>query len=423
MKKFLLSLIALLGVVSANAQVTETDLTAYDDVIYAENLNVLEGTTEANLTIKVKSHSNFQAVEFYLVLPEGATLVDLNGLEQSRRQYVEAKGSDVYEYNNHGEAYQIIATATCDRGFASGDDAYSYITIDVSELEAGEYPVIVKDATISGFISAEDGVATGDADFVLADEVTTKIVVSNELVLNEADTQLPAFDNNTTTDVKLYRTFKKGEWSTIVLPFRLTAANAKAMFGSNVKFASFGGFTTEFEDDDESKAVTSITINFNNHTGALNAGTPYLIQINDDVKEFYSASGMRLNSALQVVEAYDEVAFEGELSGRFIGTYGKTVIPENGLFISGDKFWYSTGKTNIKGFRGWFELDAVLNQAVSSGVKMNINVGDETGIDDIRVDTKGAVYTLDGKFIGRDVDLKKLQKGIYVVDGKKVAIK
>jgi len=36
------------------------------------------------------------------------------------------------------------------------------------------------------------------------------------------------------------------------------------------------------------------------------------------------------------------------LQGSFVGTLAKTVVPADALFISGNKFWYSTGKTNKK---------------------------------------------------------------------------
>ena len=45
------------------------------------------------------------------------------------------------------------------------------------------------------------------------------------------------------------------------------------------------------------------------------------------------------------------------------GTLVKTTIPADGLFLSDNKFYYSAGKTNIKAFRCWFELDAVLDKS------------------------------------------------------------
>ena len=47
-----------------------------------------------------------------------------------------------------------------------------------------------------------------------------------------------------------------------------------------------------------------------------------------------------------------------------------------------EKFWYSVGKTNIKAFRCWFELGAVLGSETDFGARVFLNVVDEevTGI-------------------------------------------
>ncbi len=103
----------------------------------------------------------------------------------------------------------------------------------------------------------------------------------------------------------------------------------------------------------------------------------------------------------------------------------KTVIPENGLFISDNKFYYSKGETNIKGFRTWFELEAILGQETPFA-KINFSVDDETtaidGINTQRV-IEG-VYDLQGRKMKiENNDLNSLQKGVYIIDGKKVTIK
>ena len=38
-------------------------------------------------------------------------------------------------------------------------------------------------------------------------------------------------------------------------------------------------------------------------------------------------------------------------------------------------------------------------------------------------DEIGAVYTLNGQLIGKDIDVKSLPKGIYIMNGKKVSVK
>ena len=36
---------------------------------------------------------------------------------------------------------------------------------------------------------------------------------------------------------------------------------------------------------------------------------------------------------------------------------------------------------------------------------------------------KSDVYTIQGQYVGHDVDMKKLPSGIYIIDGKKMVVK
>jgi hypothetical protein len=105
----------------------------------------------------------------------------------------------------------------------------------------------------------------------------------------------------------------------------------------------------------------------------------------------------------------------------------KTVVPEDGLFISDNKFWYSVGKTNIKAFRGWFELGAVLDKETDFGAKkVTFDIdGDATRIEGLSRDgmEDGAVYTLGGQLVGKDVRIDQLPKGVYIINGKKRVVK
>ena len=115
-------------------------------------------------------------------------------------------------------------------------------------------------------------------------------------------------------------------------------------------------------------------------------------------------------------------------NAKTYGFYGKlaagTVIPENGLFLSGNEFWYSTGKTKMKGFRGYFQFTDVVPQ--SSSAKVNFSVdGEPTSIDGMNIKYAiDGVYDLSGRKIKlENGDVTKLQKGVYIIDGKKVTIK
>jgi len=96
----------------------------------------------------------------------------------------------------------------------------------------------------------------------------------------------------------------------------------------------------------------------------------------------------------------------------------KTTVPEDGLFISGNEFWYSKGLTSIKAFRGWFELGAVLDKDTDFGAKVRFSISDDvTGIETAKyANEDGYWYTLDG----RKLQGKPVEKGMYIVNGKKV---
>ena len=424
MKRLLLSLISMLVIGSAWADgVTPTDLTTFDDVIYANSSTVLRGTASFNLPIYVKSHQNFTAVDFSLVLPDGATVKDLNGIEQSRRRYEKTSGSDVYEYNQQSDgSYRIIGTGTCDRGYASGDDVYSYVTIDISGLEAGEYPLIIKNTTIDGFMDPDTGVKTGEASAVISNEITTTLTITDCLVFNETATELPGYEANATAKVIVNRNIEAGKWNTIVLPFKLSKGDFASIFGSDAEVATFNSW--KVIDEDEDIIPEAIEINFATYKAALlglAAGTPYLIKTSKSIETF-EVDNVTLVKEVDNIPAYDELYKQ---KGVFTGSFVKTVVPENGLFISNGKFYYSVGKTNIKGFRGWFVLDAILNKEIGSA-KIGFCVdGVATGIEDLHtIAPAEGIYDLSGRKIKVEGDdLSRLPKGVYIVDGKKVTVK
>ena len=113
----------------------------------------------------------------------------------------------------------------------------------------------------------------------------------------------------------------------------------------------------------------------------------------------------------------------------FYGTLHSGVkIPVDGLFLSGNEFWYATENTKpLKGFRGYFKFDEVLSDKTKSASSMVFRVnGEVTAIDGINAEqrvTEG-VYDLQGrKVMVKDGDINNLQRGLYIINGKKTVIK
>ena len=115
----------------------------------------------------------------------------------------------------------------------------------------------------------------------------------------------------------------------------------------------------------------------------------------------------------------------------FVGVYYKQDIPDKGVFISGNKFYYSTGKSTIKGYRGYFVLDEGIQDIVfgDSSSELNISLtidGELTAVEGLTTNNyldNDNVYSVSGVYMGKASDMKKLARGMYIVNGKKVIVK
>lgn len=431
MKKVLLTLLTLFVAGGAWAQVEETDLSAYTDVMYAQSIEALPGTTSVRLPINVKSHADFTATESMLVLPEGVTVLKDDGVNPGRYDASQDVKLVSFMGNKQDAGYKIVSViasqgtgdyAETTYGFTAGDDALGYILIDVSSLAVGEYALIMKDATISGFFD-------GSKDAIISDEIVTKLVITNRLTLSETSTEVPAVMSG--VNIRVERTINANEWSTLCLPFDMFSDQVEEVFGADAKFALFTGYTKDGELPSTSSASTaqSIVLNFAAQDWSADgddgifANTPYLVWTSKKV-EMFELDGVNINPT----DAKTEVKRNGT-TGRVVGTFygtqsaGKS-IPQNGLFLSGGNFWYSKGLTKIKAFRGYFVLNDVLADLSSANVKVNVD-GETTGINGISYkQISEGVYDLSGRKIQlENNDLNKLQKGVYIIDGKKVTIK
>ena len=206
------------------------------------------------------------------------------------------------------------------------------------------------------------------------------------------------------------RTIKAGQWSTICLPFDIPEEDIENAFGTTVEIAADP--TYEYSKDDN-----SVDLNFETDV-ELYANSPAIIRVADDVTEIHYKAAV-------IASENERVKFgKKKNTGYFYGVYSKHLIPENGIFLSGNKFWYSTGVSNIKGYRAYFTLDN--NIDFSSGININVNIdGDATAVEGLTTSTRidDNVYTISGVNLGKNVDTKKLQPGMYIVNNKKVIVK
>ena len=261
-------------------------------------------------------------------------------------------------------------------------------------------------------------------------DVEFEIEISDKWILDE-NSSVPPVASGKPVDVKVIRTVKANQWSTIVLPFTMAQAEVQEVFGETASIAVLDTWVvTDY--DEETLDVNAVELRFKKPSNVqlkkgFQAGQIYLLKSANAVESFEVGSVEITSTSVEASQVKESGDWES--TGYVRGTYVKTKVPAQGLFISNNQFWYSTGKTNIKGFRAWFDLGEVVSASYNtgSGAKITITVdGEATNVDGIPSYQRvvEGVYDLSGRKIKIEGnDLNKLQKGVYIIDGKKVTIK
>ena len=202
-------------------------------------------------------------------------------------------------------------------------------------------------------------------------------------------------------DITLTRTLQKGGWNTFSVPFSMAKPS-----GWTVKELTGASY-------DSGTKTLSLTFG---DAASIEAGHAYLVKVDaavvnptfNDVTIVNSTTPTTISGVVEFVPAINPTAL--------------TLNDKSYLFVKGGNTltWASSG-SEMNGFRAYFHIlddDIALARAFS----MSFGDDDVTGIIGVTADeriTDGAVYTLDG----RKLNGQPTQKGVYVVNGKKVIIK
>ena len=206
-----------------------------------------------------------------------------------------------------------------------------------------------------------------------------------------------------TADVWLSRTLKTGSWNTFASPVAIDADQLTALGITAVKQLGTSSF---------SEGV--LTLNFTD-AATIEAGKPYLVKVSAD-KEIGAFDGATVSGTPTATET---------TAADFIPTLGATTITGDDandiLFLgSGNKLLHPESlPANMKGFRAYFLLKG--EAALARSFRMDFGDGEATGIISIEHGTLNidhSVYDLQGRRVSGTA-----QKGVYVVNGKKVIIK
>lgn len=213
-------------------------------------------------------------------------------------------------------------------------------------------------------------------------------------------------------NISFNRKLVKGAWNTICLPFDVSEAQAKSVFGADVRIAAL---------NPESKGNTLM---FDNKTAeGIKAAVPYLIMPSevkaDDKYEFYNVSIKPENTeSATAVSTPDGFAFKG--------IYNKVDITQDinnsksyAAFLGANNTLFKAKSgTTTKGFRAYF---AIPKSTATSALRVVVD-GNATSIKNINcgvVESDDAVYNLQGQ----RVDARSLMPGLYIKAGKKFVVR
>lgn len=314
----------------------------------------------------------------------------------------------VYDQNNQ--------LRHCNRSMAK-DDHLCVLTIRGTEGDEFHCQIIYGDFVNPTILDVTETFDFKTNALVGSNESPFILTAPGRTCLSELSDNLP--ENETNANVTVMRTIQGGKWNTICLPFAMTNSQMKTAFGDDVLLGNFVGY--EYTED-ENKDVVSIKVKFV-AADAIEPNHPYIIKVREDMTEF-SVDNVDIDVSDAPMVATCE--HKKKQWSEFIGTYVQnTTVPEECLFICDGKFYYSVGKTKMKGYRAYFSFYDVLKDYESaSECPVYIDYHEENptaivSVDDER-DGKAAIwYTLDG----RKLNVKPTTKGLYIFNGKKIAVK
>ncbi len=402
-KKFILMLTLLAGVLSANA----------DNVVSIGNADIPQNGI-GFISINLDNTDDVASFQFDVTLPTGVSFVTkqeavmIQDPEDPKKkiQATDEGGNPIWRDVPVGETTIRTSTQTVESSMEGQKGSFliysgqgvtgnsgSIIRVKVStdgSLTSGEY-----EATLGHIVLALDGAIKDDSN---ADK-NFDLALFDGVVLDEESTEDPAKVSE--VNVKVLRTIKAGEWSTICLPFDMDEDQVKAAFGDDVELKEF---------DSAEASEEAISIKFTD-ADEIEKETPYLIKVGSDISSFI-AENVNINGKSTKVKT------EGD-GGTFRGTFKVKKLDEETVFISNNKFYYSKGLTNIKGFRCWFEFDETLAAYDESRSIEFEFIDGTTGINNAvrQLPNDGNYYNLKGQRV------EKPSKGVFIVNGKKVVVK
>ena len=311
-----------------------------------------------------------------------------------------------------GQSFDATVTVKESRGVAEELTAKLYMGEEVIGTKTGsvaangtETLTITCTPTVAAPEGAEMHIEVEWAGTKMTTETVTRYVAAiTNLTLDE--TSSDAVVAGTYDKVTLKRKFNAG-WNTVCLPF--TISNVEGFFGAGAKAYEFSGYTDE-------GALSFSTVS------TLTASYPYVVYAPTAITENIELTNITIASndasawyTRKTDSSYNAAYFRGTYAP--IAANGWTKNDDSDIIygVTSDGHIKKAGASaSIKGFSAYFDLPA---GAAAPSISFDDTTTGITSLTPALSEGEEAVYNLNGQKV------QKAQKGLYIVNGRKVVIK
>ena len=196
------------------------------------------------------------------------------------------------------------------------------------------------------------------------------------------------YSAGTYPSVSFTRSFTADNWNTLCLPFAFDKSRLTAVKELSSVTENSGSYSLTFSD-----ASTTV------------AGKPYIVQGSGEI----TLTGTNVEVVTDPVSTTkSDITFEGTFSQKY--------APQNSYIISGTNF-YLVDKENavtVKPYRGYFTVQSA---GPVKALLMDVDGTDGIASVETTETENSAIYNLAGQRV------QKAQKGLYIINGKKVVVK
>ena len=250
-----------------------------------------------------------------------------------------------------------------------------------------------------------DAAVSGDAYFTITNndiDLTTEptaVTIVGAYALSEADTENNVEEGNYPV-VELTFTVKNG-WNSIALPFNVSDPT---VFGESVRVYSLDSFVEG-------------TLSFS-EKNTMYGCYPYIIYVEGAKTGPFILNNVSISDSQANESNCFDTRYSGDYSATHKGTWTK--MSADGLYgivnATGD-IRLGTSNATFKAFRSYFDLTYPEGSSIKMSFVNNDGVSTTINAAEVLDELNGDIYDMSGRKVN------KVQKGIYIQNGKKVVIK